>query len=221
MKRLPEKEVMDDETQVIAYAKADFAGVNQAFVGRLLAAHPGAARGSIIDLGCGPADIPIRLAQAAPEAKVTAVDASAPMIVLAKRAVAKAKLEARVTLVEGYLPGLPLPDGGFDVVVSNSLLHQLPDPAAFWGEVKRLVRPGGAVFVMDLFRPASEAEARRIVEAAAAGEDPVLKEDFYNSLLAAFSLEEVAAQLAAAGLPFAPTQASERHLVVSGVPPRL
>ncbi|MDE2292808.1 MAG: class I SAM-dependent methyltransferase [Elusimicrobia bacterium] len=217
MKRTPEKEVMDDPTQAEAYARADFSGVNQAFVGRLLAAHPKAARGSVVDLGCGPADIMIRLAQAAPEARITAVDASGPMLKLARAAVAKAGVTERVRLVEGYLPGLPLEDRSFDVVVSNSLLHQLPDPKAFWAEVKRLVRPGGAVFVMDLFRPASAQEAKRIVEGAAADEDPVLKEDFYNSLLAAFSLEEVAVQLADAGIPLAPAQASERHLVVSGV----
>lgn len=217
MKRVPEKEVMDDPEGAVAYARADFSGVNQAFVGAFLAAHPAAARGTVVDLGCGPADIPVRLAQAAPGCRVTAVDASEPMLTLARAAVAKAGLGGRVALVSGYLPGLPLPPASFDAVVSNSLLHQLPDPLAFWGEVKRLARPGGAVFVVDLFRPASEAEARRIVEAAAADADPVLKEDFYNSLLAAFSLEEVAVQLADAGLPLAPKQTSERHLTVSGV----
>lgn len=216
MKRVPEKEVMDDPAGAEAYAKADFSGVNQAFVGNLLKAHPQAARGKVVDLGCGPGDIMIRLAQAAPEAAITAVDASGPMLALARSAVAKAGLLGRIALVEGYLPGLPLADRSFDAVVSNSLLHQLPDPKAFWAEVKRLTRPGGAVFVMDLYRPASEAEARRIVTAAASGEDPVLQEDFYNSLLAAFSLEEVAVQLADAGLPLAPEQVSERHLLVSG-----
>lgn len=217
MKRVPEKEVMDDPEGAQAYAKADFSGVNQAFVGNLLKTHPRQARGKVVDLGCGPGDIMVRLAQAAPEARITAVDASGPMISIARAAVAKAGLSDRIALVEGYLPGLPLPDRSFDAVVSNSLLHQLPDPAAFWGEVKRLAKPGGAVFVMDLFRPASEAEARRIVEAAAAGEDQLLKDDFYNSLLAAFSLGEVAVQLADAGLPLVPVQASERHLLVSGV----
>lgn len=216
MKRVPEKEVMDDPEGAAAYARADFAGVNQAFVGAFLAAHPSAARGSVVDLGCGPADIPIRLAQAAPACRVTAVDASGPMLAIARGALLKSGVGARVTLLEGYLPGLPLADASFDAVVSNSLLHQLPDPGAFWGEVKRLTRPGGSVFVVDLFRPASEAEARRIVEGAAPDADSLLKEDFYNSLLAAFSLEEVAVQLADAGIPLAPKQTSERHLTVSG-----
>lgn len=216
MKRVPEKEVMDDPEGAAAYARADFSGVNQAFVGAFLAAHPQARGGSVVDLGCGPADIPIRLAQAAPGCRVTAVDASEPMLAIARGALLNSGVGARVRLVHGYLPGLPLEAGTFDAVLSNSLLHQLPDPAAFWGEVRRLAKPGGAVFVMDLFRPATDAEARRIVEAAAGDADPLLKEDFYNSLKAAFSLEEVAAQLAAAGLPLAPRQTSERHLVVSG-----
>lgn len=216
MKRLPEKEVMDDPLQADAYAKADFSGVNQGFVGRFVAAHPKAARGKVVDIGCGPADIPIRLAQAVPESVINAVDASAPMLEHARLAIAKAGLSSRIRLVEGRLPGLPLAEHSFDAVISNSLVHQLPDPKAFWSEVKRLAAPGAAVFVMDLFRPASDLEARRIVEAAAAGEDPVLKEDFFNSLLAAFSLEEVGVQLADAGLPLAPKQVSERHWVVSG-----
>ena len=58
---------------------------------------------------------------------------------------------------------------------------------------------------------------REIVEAAAGDESPLLKEDFYNSLLAAFTLEEVAEQVAAAGLGgLWPAQVSERHWLVSG-----
>ncbi|TPW18426.1 MAG: hypothetical protein FD126_3449, partial [Elusimicrobia bacterium] len=40
MKRVPEKEVMDDPDGALAYARADFSGVNQAFVGAFLTAHP-------------------------------------------------------------------------------------------------------------------------------------------------------------------------------------
>jgi len=83
--------------------------------------------------------------------------------------------------------------------------------------VARLVRPGGVVHVMDLFRPRSVNEARDIVEAAAGDEDQVLRDDFFNSLLAAFSPEEVRHQLAEGGLGhLACAVVSERHLLVSG-----
>jgi ubiquinone/menaquinone biosynthesis C-methylase UbiE len=218
MLRVPEPEVMDAAGQADAYAAADFAEVNGRFAAAVLERHPALARGRLLDLGCGPADIPIRIARLAPEARVTAVDASSTMMALARKAVAAAGLESRVGLLLAHLPGLPLPERSFDGVVSNSLLHHLPEPDAFWTEVLRLARPGAAVHVTDLLRPDSPERARALVETYSAKEHPILKEDFYNSLRAAFTLEEVAAQLARAGLgaALAPSRISDRHWEVSG-----
>ncbi len=217
MDRIPEPEVMDDPAQAAAYARADFAEANQAFVDRFCANFPDFSAGRVVDLGCGPADIPIRLARALPAAAITAVDASAPMLELGRRAVAAAGLAGRITLVEGRLPGLPPPDAGFDAVISNSLVHQLPDPAPFWREVRRLGRPGAAVLVVDLFRPDSPAAARAIVETYSGGEDPLLKRDFYNSLCAALTPDEVAAHLRAAGLAHLRAEMiTDRHWAVAG-----
>jgi hypothetical protein len=70
---------------------------------------------------------------------------------------------------------------------------------------------------MDLMRPGSFEEAAWLVELYAKGEPPLLRNDFYNSLLAAFEPEEVKAQLKEAGLDhLAVTPVSDRHLVVSG-----
>lgn len=216
MERRPEPEVMDAPAQALAYARADFAAVNQGFVERLLAAFPDLG-GDVIDLGCGPADIPIRLARARPGVHVTAVDASAAMLDLAEAAVAGAGLGGRVRLLRARLPALPLPAAAFDAIVSNSLAHHLPDPALFWAEVRRLGRPGAALYVMDLFRPESVEQAREIVETAAGGEAPILKEDFFNSLLAAFTPDEVRRQLDAAGLGRLGCEViSERHWLVGG-----
>ena len=49
-------------------------------------------------------------------------------------------------------------------MISNSLVHQLHKPEVFWEELKRLGKPGAAVFVMDLIRPDSDEEAKRLVE---------------------------------------------------------
>ena len=217
MDRIPEPEVMDDPAQAVAYARADFAQVNQAFVDRFRAAFPEFAAGRVVDLGCGPADIPIRLARALPAAHITGVDASAPMLALAREAVAAAGLADRIALVEGRLPGLPLPDGGFDAVLSNSLVHQLPDAAPFWHEVRRLACPGAAILVVDLFRPESPEAAQAIVGTYSGAEGPLLKRDFYNSLCAAFTPAEVTAQLRAAGLAHLQAQVvSDRHWAVAG-----
>jgi hypothetical protein len=70
---------------------------------------------------------------------------------------------------------------------------------------------------MDLLRPETHEGARRIVDAVAANADPILREDFYNSLCAAFSLDEVRGQLTAASLDLRVTQVSDRHMLIAGI----
>ena len=216
MDRILEPEVMDDEQQAIAYARADFSSSNQMFVEGLIEAFE-SRLGTVLDLGCGPGDIPIRLARAMPSVYIVAVDASEVMVCLAHEAAETADLLRRVRVVRGRIPGLRLRAGGFDAIISKDLLHHLPDPMVFWEEVKRLGRPSAAVYVMDLFRPQSEEAAARIVEAVSADEHEILKKDFYNSLLAAFTPDEVRDQLRQAGLDFAVEAVSERHMRIRGL----
>jgi ubiquinone/menaquinone biosynthesis C-methylase UbiE len=223
MDRVLEPELMDDPAQAVAYARADFADVNRGFVERFMAAFPELTRGHVLDLGCGPADIPIRLLRARPQLRITAVDGSAAMLGLARDALRRDRPPGQIDLVRGLVPGLPFADASFDAVVSNSLLHHLAEPEPFWRELRRLVRTGAPILVMDLFRPASKQAARAIVEAAAASEPEILKRDFYNSLLAAFTIDEVRQQLRAV-LPHLSCEiASERHWVAWGraTPPTL
>lgn len=216
MERLPEPELMEDPAQALAYARADFSQVNQGFVERFRTTFPELTRGDVLDLGSGPGDIPIRLARALPGLTVTAVDGSEAMLAHALKAVADAGLTSRVRLIRARVPGVPLPPRTFHAIISNSLLHHLSDPKAFWQEVLRLGHPGAALLVMDLFRPDSPERAWEIVEAAAADEDLILKQDFYNSLLAAFTVDEVRAQLTAT-LPHLDCRiVSERHWLVAG-----
>lgn len=220
MDRRLEPEVMDDPEQALAYAQADFAQSNQAFADRCLEALQGLEDGVVLDLGCGPADIPLRLVRALPPGvQVVGVDASAAMLGLAGRAITAAGAGAgeRVRVLRAYLPDVPLAGGSCAAVISNSLLHHLPDPEALWSTIRRLGRPGAPVVVGDLFRPPSEEDARRIVREAAVSDHPVLERDFFNSLLAAFTLDEVRGQLEAAGLGHLEASlVSERHLLVRG-----
>lgn len=221
MRRVPEPELMSDEEQAKAYAEADFAEVNQGFVDRFRDAFPDMVGGSLLDLGCGPADIPIRFVKTISGITVTGVDGSEAMIALGREAVKAAGVDGLVRLLCARLPGLNLRPQSFNGVVSNSLLHHLPKPAVFWEEVRRLGRPGAAVLVMDLHRPDSEARALEIVEQNAAGEAPVLKQDFFNSLCAAFTLYEVRDQLRAAGLQaFRGEMVSDRHWAAWGRLPK-
>ena len=90
---------MNDQTQTLAYARADFEQVNQGFVDRYRASFPKGVGGTMVDLGCGPADIPVRFAHALPGYSITAVDGSEAMVTLAQKAVMAAGDEA-------VIPGL-------------------------------------------------------------------------------------------------------------------
>jgi ubiquinone/menaquinone biosynthesis C-methylase UbiE len=216
LERIPEPELMEDPAQALAYARADFSQVNQGFVERFRALFPGLTRGRVLDLGCGPADIPIRLARVLPALELVAVDGSEAMLSLARKAVLEAELAERVRLLRAQIPALPFPPQSFDAVISNSLLHHLTDAHTFWREARRVGQPGAALLVMDLFRPDSPERAREIVEAAAGEEDPLLKQDFFNSLLAASTVDEVRAQLVGDLAHLDCRIVSERHWLVSG-----
>jgi 2-polyprenyl-3-methyl-5-hydroxy-6-metoxy-1,4-benzoquinol methylase len=88
----------------------------------------------------------------------------------------------------------------FQLLVSNSLLHHLHDPAVLWSSLRQLAAPGALVVVRDLRRPADGAALRALVARHGAGAPAVLRRDFAHSLRAAFRPEEVRQQLAAAGL---------------------
>lgn len=216
MKRVLEPELMNDVAQVRAYAAADFAEENQGFVDRFREYFPDWTGGHVVDLGCGPGDIPIRFLRAFPHARVTAVDASRPMLDLAAGVIAGAGLANRITLCCERFQSLALPEPA-DALLSNSLLHHVPNPLQFWFHLKQLAKPGACVLVMDLLRPESPEAAQAVVDTYAADEDPILKRDFYNSLLAAFTEDDVAAQLAEMNLSRLLIDVpDDRHWVVGG-----
>jgi SAM-dependent methyltransferase len=216
MERVLEPELMEDPEQAAAYAAADFSQENQGFVDRFEQYFPAFSSGRVLDAGCGPADIPIRFARRYPSCHLTAVDASTPMIRLAEQAVIQADLGDRITLrCERFdaVPGANV----FDAVLSNSLLHHLPNPLQFWHKLRQLVKPGSPVLIMDLLRPDSPEEAQAIVDRYAAGAPPVLRRDFFNSLMAAFTEDEITTQLARLNLTRLLIDViDDRHWVVGG-----
>jgi len=216
MNRVVEPELMDDQEQALAYAKADFEEENQGFVDRFLEFYPEFTSGHVLDLGCGPADIPIRLARALPDCRMTGVDGSAPMIALGVEAIRAAVLANRITLRCERFQETVLEERA-DAVISNSLLHHVPNALQFWYAVKKLAQPGAVVLVMDLLRPESPEAAKAIVEKYAADEPAILRRDFYNSLLASYTEDEVAAQLTEMNLSRLLIDVlDDRHWIVGG-----
>jgi len=217
MERVLEPELMDDPEQALVYARADFEKENQGFVDRFREYFPEFTEGHIIDLGCGPGDIPVRFARALSSCRITGVDASEAMIGLAGAAVKQAGLADRITFCCERFQAVSLVEPA-DAAVSNSLLHHVPNPLQFWYRLRQLVKPGSPVLVMDLFRPDSSEEAQDIVDRYAAKEPEILRRDFYHSLMAAFTEDEVAAQLAEMNLSrLIIDVVDDRHWVVSGI----
>ncbi|MFB3893952.1 MAG: class I SAM-dependent methyltransferase [Phycisphaerae bacterium] len=227
MKRQAEGEIMDIPAEAEAYAQADFADVNQAFVDRLLELAAGMDNIRALDLGTGPADIPVRLLKtlrarsgAAGKAswRITAVDGSRPMLEHAAKLVEQAGMADDIILRYADAKNTGLPAKSFDVVFSNSILHHLTETAAFWAEIKRVAKPAAVIFLRDLARPADEQEARRIVDKYAGTASNILWDEYFRSLLAAYTVDEVRRQLAQAGLSpqLSVRMATDRHLDVWG-----
>ncbi len=218
MKRTPEPELMDTSDQAEAYATADFSESNTLFVELFRGAvGEASAPGRVLDLGCGPADIPVRLARAFPHLIIDAVDGSESMLRYARDAVERAGFGERINLTRRRLPDERLKMASYGAVISNSLLHHLVDPLDLWKTIIRCAGIDAAVVVMDLIRPDDEADVDALVKAYARDAPEVLRQDFRASLCAAYTLEEVAAQLEVTDLTqLEPKRVSDRHWAVAG-----
>jgi ubiquinone/menaquinone biosynthesis C-methylase UbiE len=167
MKRVPEPEVMDESSEVDAYASA----TAQSYLGkidriliehlaRLLPRRDGKNKevtGRALDVGCGPGQIPIMIAERWVGLRVTGIDAAANMIEEARRNAAKAGVPIAFQVLRVGPEGgrLPFDDASFDVVTCNSVLHHLPDPVAVFDDIARVAKPQGAVLIRDLRRPSA------------------------------------------------------------------
>lgn len=209
---------MDAAEQAAAYAQADFSAPHQFLVDRIrdvLPKLPAVAR--VLDLGCGPADVSLRFARAFPGWQIDGVDGAEAMLKLGRAQVAAAGLAARVRLHRALLPNDPLPGAGYQLILSNSLLHHLHQPQVLWQAVRAAAAPGAAVYVTDLRRPADQGGLRHLVDTYSSPEPAVLRRDFEASLRAAFTAQEVQAQLGRAGLQeLAVRELTDRHLAVFG-----
>lgn len=222
MKRQPEPELMLDPLQAKAYAQADFAAPHQMIADQFAGCFPGLQlTGEVLDLGCGAADLLIRFARNWPRATFHGVDGSAAMVAEGLRLIKQERLEGSITLLEQQLSQLQLPTQNYQAIISNSLLHHLHHPELLWRTVREIASPGShgrvAIYITDLARPASEQQAEQMVEQYSGAEPELLRTDFYNSLLAAFTPAEVEQQLLQEGLcSLTVTTTSDRHLRVSG-----
>lgn len=214
LKRVLEPEVMDTEQDASEYDAIDNDDVNHTFVTEALSLCPNPKR--VIDLGTGPGQIPVRLAQLLPQATIVGIDLAERMLELARLKLAEARVDDRVSVIKRDVKATGFDPGSFDLVICNSLVHHMPDPVPLLREIARLARPDAALLVKDLLRPESELALERLLEVYAKHDSVYQRSMFAASLRAALTMEEVEAACAAAGLRDVRIErSSDRHYCVT------
>ena len=209
--RILEPEVMDSAQAASDYDQMDHSEVNRQFVRDLLAEGPLA--GDILDLGTGTALIPVELCQQSnDDFRILAVDLSTQMLDLARYNIEVACVIDRVFLAHLDAKDLPHADDAFAVVISNSIIHHIPQPLDAAREAVRVLEPGGLIFVRDLMRPESEELVAELSDRYASSETPEQRKLFEESLRAALTLEETRELVESVGFsPDTVTATSDRH----------
>src|SRR5262245_10137416 len=221
LSRILEPEVMDTEAEAVDYDRMNHVAVNRLFADDLLALAPNRLPGTavcrVLDVGTGTAQIPIEISRRRNDLRIMAIDLAGHMLQAAQRNVISAGLMGQIKLEQVDAKGLPYADSQFDAVISNSIIHHIPEPRVALRPLVRVLRLRGVLFVRDLLRPPDRPTLERLVATYAGEANAHQQQMFGDSLHAALSLEEVRALLADVGLPpewVRPT--SDRHWTISG-----
>jgi ubiquinone/menaquinone biosynthesis C-methylase UbiE len=208
--RVLEVEVMDTLEEARDYDAMDHSTVNRVFVADFLAIWN--AANPILDVGAGTAQIPIEFCQQSKSAQVVAIDLAEHMLATGRDNVRRAGLEDRIRLERVDAKRLPYPAASFGAVISNSIIHHIPEPAAVFAEMVRVAASGGTLFVRDLLRPSDAATLERLVDRHAAGANAHQRQMFADSLHAALTLKDVQDIVARLGFDAAGVrQTTDRH----------
>jgi SAM-dependent methyltransferase len=201
LQRIPEPEVMDSQDEVLAYSSA--AGqkhldvLDSIFVDQLVSLGP--AEGLLLDVGCGPGNIVLKVARRCPRLSIVALDYSANMVRAGRRAAGELGLENQVFFNQGSADQIPFANSTFDIVISNSVLHHLKNPSQAFEEMLRVAKPDGPVLVRDLRRPSRLAFPWHVCWHGR-HYSGIMKRLFGDSVRAAYTPDELARLLCRSGM---------------------
>lgn len=119
----------------------------------------------VIDLGCGAGlDTLIAARMVGSTGTVVAIDMTPEMMEKAKRSAATMGL-SNVDFQNGYIEEIRSPDGAADVVISNGVINLVPDKRRVFGEIYRVLKPGGRIQIGDIIvQKAVPESAKRKIE---------------------------------------------------------
>ena len=195
---------------------------------------------TVLDLGSGAGfDAFLAAREVGPTGHVIGVDMTPEMLERARRNAAKGGYQ-NVEFREGRIESLPVEDKSVDVVISNCVINLVPDKAAVYREVARVLRPGGRVIISDIVleRPLPDCIASSVAAYTGCVAGAALREDYlqtvrssglvdvkvvsdknFGELAATMIPEDLREQAAKLGIDVKEVGATVRSLTISALKP--
>lgn len=147
------------------------AGFYRCLAAEVAEALAGVDEPAVLEVGPGPGVLAVELARRVEGLRLTGVDVDPAMVERATARSVRTGFGARLEFLVADVARLPFADGSFDLVTSSFSVHHWEDATAGFGEIRRVLRPGGRVLVVDLpdWWGRFERHARPIAESAAGG----------------------------------------------------
>jgi ubiquinone/menaquinone biosynthesis C-methylase UbiE len=177
------------EFEVAAYDEMQRRFRNKGWIQTSQILKNGITRGSALEIGPGPGYLGLEWLKSTQGTTLTGLDISSDMIAIARRNAEKYGLADRVEYVESGASTMPFSDAAFDAVFTNGSLHEWADPKSTFGEIWRVLKPKGKIFVSDVRRDISPSIRRLLSIRTKSAE---MRACFDSSLAAAYTPGELA-----------------------------
>jgi ubiquinone/menaquinone biosynthesis C-methylase UbiE len=148
--------VRDEFTRQAETFSTSSAITDAALTQRFVDALGEAARGSVLDVACGPGILSAAIAKTARD--VVAFDLTPQMLNKAAQRCSEAGL-GNVSFREGTANELPFADAAFDAVMTRLSVHHFERPGRVMSEIFRVLRPGGSFVIADVISSELPAES--------------------------------------------------------------
>jgi SAM-dependent methyltransferase len=143
----------------------------------------------VLDLGSGGGiDVLLSAKRVGPTGRAFGLDMTDEMLALARRNADEARA-TNVEFLKGQIESIPLPADSIDVVISNCVVNLAADKGAVFGEIARVLRPGGRIGITDI-----------VAEDRLTAEERAERGSYVGCIAGALSFTEFETGLRAAGL---------------------
>ena len=110
-------------------------------------------KGSILDIGTGPAYLTIYIARNNANCNIAGLDISPDMTKIAYSNVEKFNLMDRISLKIANAENIPFPDNFFNFVISTGSFHHWKNPIKVFNEIYRVLKPNCTAWIFDVINP--------------------------------------------------------------------